>query len=165
MKLIEEFSFGLFFWQAFILIVLILLLVKFAWKPIMDAITAREEGIRDAIASAENARDEMKALQADNERILADARIEKETLLKDARDIRDKIIADAKNEAEIQGQRLIEHAKEAINAEKNAAKAELKSHVSSLSLQIAEKLIKQELATKDAQVELVGKLLGEVKLN
>ena len=165
MKLIEEFSFGLFFWQAFILIVLILLLVKFAWKPIMQAITEREEGIREAIASAENARKEMQTLQADNERILAEARIERETLLKDARDIRDKIISDAKGEAEAQGQRMIEQAKEAINGEKNAAKAELKSHVSSLSLQIAETLIKQELATKEAQVELVGKLLEEVKLS
>ncbi|MCB9425849.1 MAG: F0F1 ATP synthase subunit B [Flavobacteriales bacterium] len=165
MKLIEEFSFGLFFWQAFILIVLILLLVKFAWKPIMESITAREEGIQDAIDAAKQARDEMKNLQADNERILKEARIERDELLKDARAIREKMIADAKGEAEEQGQRMIEQAKLAINGEKAAAMAELKAQVSTLSVEIAEKLIKQELSAKGSQEQLVDKLLEEVKLN
>ncbi len=165
MKLVEEFSFGLFFWQAFILLVLIVLLVKFAWKPIMEAITAREEGIRSAIASAENARKEMQNLQADNERIIKEARAERDALLKEAREIREKMIADAKSEAEAQGQRMIEQAKQAITGEKNAAMAELKSHVSSLSLEIAEKLIKQELSTAKSQADLIDKLLAEVKLN
>ena len=165
MKLVEEFSFGLFFWQAFILLILILLLVKFAWKPIMQAITEREEGIKNAIASAEKAKKEMQNLQADNERIIKEARVERDNLLKEAREIREKIIADAKSEAEVQGHRMIEQAKQAIVSEKNAAMSQLKSHVSSLSLEIAQKLIKQELSTAKAQEELVEKLLGEVKLN
>jgi F-type H+-transporting ATPase subunit b len=165
MKLVEEFSYGLFFWQVFILVVLIILLVKFAWKPIMESITAREEGIKDAIAAAENAKKEMQNLQADNERILKEARIERDVLLKEARELREKMIADAKEDAQVQGQRLIEQAKAIIEGEKNAALSELKSQVSSLSLQIAEKLIKDELATKEAQVKLVDKLLAEVKLS
>lgn len=164
-KLVNDFSFGLFFWQALILLVLITLMVKFAWKPIMESITAREEGIKDAIAAAENAKKEMQNLQADNERILKEARIERDALLKEARELREKMIADAKEDAQNQGQRLIEQAKAIIEGEKNAALSELKSQVSAISLEIAEKLIKQELSTKDAQVKLVDQLLGEVKLS
>lgn len=164
-KLVNDFSFGLFFWQALILLVLITLMVKFAWKPIMESITAREEGIKDAIAAAENAKKEMQNLQADNERILKEARIERDALLKEARELREKMIADAKEDAQNQGQRLIEQAKAIIEGEKNAALLELKSQVSAISLEIAEKLIKQELSTKDAQVKLVDQLLGEVKLS
>lgn len=164
-KLVNDFSFGLFFWQALILLVLITLMVKFAWKPIMESITAREEGIKDAIAAAENAKKEMQNLQADNERILKEARIERDALLKEARELREKMIADAKEDAQVQGQRLIEQAKTIIEGEKNAALSELKAQVSAISLEIAEKLIKQELSTKDAQVKLVDQLLGEVKLS
>lgn len=164
-KLVNDFSFGLFFWQALILLVLITLMVKFAWKPIMESITAREEGIKDAIAAAENAKKEMQNLQADNERILKEARIERDALLKEARELREKMIADAKEDAQVQGQRLIEQAKAIIEGEKNAALSELKAQVSAISLEIAEKLIKQELSTKDAQVKLVDQLLGEVKLS
>lgn len=164
-KLINDFSFGLFFWQAIILVVLILLMVKFAWKPIMESITAREEGIKDALLAADNAKKEMQDLQANNERILQEARLERDTLLKEAREIKEKMIADAKEEAQVQGQKMIEQAKASIEGEKNAAMAELKSHVSSLSLEIAEKLLKDELSNKESQVKLVEKLLGDVKLN
>lgn len=164
-KLINDFSFGLFFWQAIILVVLILLMVKFAWKPIMESITAREEGIKDALLSAENAKKEMQDLQANNERILQEARLERDTMLKEAREIKEKMIADAKEDAQVQGQKMIEQAKASIEGEKNAAMAELKAHVSSLSLEIAEKLLKDELSNKEAQVKLVEKLLDDVKLN
>lgn len=164
-KLINDFSFGLFFWQVIILVVLLLLLAKYAWKPIMSSITEREEGIRNAIASAEAARKEMQNLQADNERILQEARLERDALLKDAREMKDKIVADAKHEAQLQGDRMIEQSKTAIEGEKNAAMAELKNQVSSLSLEIAEKLLKNELSNKEAQVKLVDQMLGDVTLN
>ncbi|MFH7011575.1 F0F1 ATP synthase subunit B [Flavobacterium sp. FlaQc-52] len=164
-KLINDFSFGLFFWQALILLVLILLLVKFAWKPIMQSIVDREEGIKDALLSAENAKKEMENLQADNQRILNEARAERDAMLKEAREIKDKMIADSKNEAQEQGLKMIEQAKAAIESEKNAAMAELKSQVSTLSLSIAEKLLKDELSNKEAQTKLVEKMLGDVKLN
>jgi F-type H+-transporting ATPase subunit b len=164
-KLINDFSFGLFFWQLFIFIGLIFLLKKFAWKPILDSVNEREEGIRSALLSAENARKEMQNLQADNQRILQEARMERDTMLKEAREMKEKMIADSKNEAAAAGQKMIEQAKAAIESEKNAAMAELKSQVSSLSLEIAEKLLKDELSNKDSQVKLVEKMLGDAKMN
>ncbi|WP_310555367.1 F0F1 ATP synthase subunit B [Flavobacterium sp.] len=165
MKLLEDFSLGLFFWQMLIFVALIFLLKKFAWKPILDAVNEREEGIKNALLSAENAKKEMQNLQASNERTLQEARLERDTMLKEAREIKEKMIADAKEEANTQGLRMIEQAKTAIESEKNAAMAELKSHVSSLSIEIAEKLLKEELSNKDSQMKLVEKMLGDAKLN
>jgi F-type H+-transporting ATPase subunit b len=164
-KLINQFEFGLFFWQILIFVGLILLLKKFAWKPILDAVNDREQGIKDALLSAENARQEMQNLQADNQRILNEARAERDAMLKEAREMKEKMIADSKNEAQEQGLKMIEQAKAAIESEKNAAMAELKSQVSTLSLSIAEKLLKEELSNKEAQTKLVEKMLGDVKLN
>ena len=164
-KLINDFSFGLFIWQTIIFVGLIFLLKKFAWKPILDAVNEREEGIKNALLSADNARKEMQNLQSDNQRILQEARMERDSLLKDAREMKDKMVADAKNEAQAQGLKMIEQAKAAIESEKNAAMAELKLHVSTLSLEIAEKLLKDELSNKEAQVKLVEKMLGDAKLN
>jgi len=164
-KLVNDFSLGLFFWQAVILVVLILLLVKFAWKPIMTSITEREEGIANAIASAEAARKEMQNLQADNQRILNEARAERDAMIKEAREIKDKMIADAKAEAAVQGEKMIEQAKAAIESEKNAAMAELKNQVSGFSLDIAEKILKNELSDKASQTSLVERMLEDVKLN
>lgn len=164
-KLINDFSFGLFFWQTLIFVGLILLLKKFAWKPILDAVNEREEGIKNALLSADNARKEMQNLQSDNQRILQEARLERDSLLKDAREMKEKMVADAKNEAQVQGLKMIQQAKAAIESEKNAALAELKLQVSTLSLEIAEKLLKDELSNKEAQVKLVEKMLGDAKLN
>jgi F-type H+-transporting ATPase subunit b len=164
-KLINDFSFGLFFWQTLIFVGLIFLLKKFAWKPILDAVNEREEGIKNALQSAENAKKEMQNLQADNNRILQEARMERDSILKEARELKEKMIADSKNESQIAGQKMIEQAKAAIETEKNAAMAELKAQVSSLSLEIAEKLLKDELSNKEAQVKLVEKMLGDAKLN
>ncbi|MCD9574687.1 F0F1 ATP synthase subunit B [Flavobacterium soyae] len=164
-KLINQFEFGLFFWQILIFVGLIFLLKKFAWKPILDAVNEREQGIKDALLSAENARQEMENLQADNQRILNEARAERDAMLKEAREMKEKMIADSKNEAQAQGQKMIEQAKAAIESEKNAAMAELKSQVSTLSLSIAEKLLKEELSNKESQTKLVEKMLGDVKLN
>jgi F-type H+-transporting ATPase subunit b len=164
-KLINDFSFGLFVWQTIIFVGLIFLLKKFAWKPILDAVNEREEGIKNALLSAENARKEMQNLQSDNQRILQEARLERDAMLKDAREMKEKMVADAKNEAQAQGLKMIEQAKAAIEGEKNAALAELKSQVATLSLEIAEKLLKEELSNKESQVKLVEKMLGDAKLN
>lgn len=164
-KLINQFEYGLFFWITAIFIGLIFLLGKFAWKPILDAVNEREDGIKSALASAENAKVEMQNLQADNQRILQEARLERDVMLKEAREMKEKMIADAKVESQFQGAKMIEQAKLAIEAEKNAAIADLKSQVSSLSISIAEKLLKGELANKEAQSKLVVQLLNDVKLN
>jgi len=164
-KLINDFSFGLFIWQVVIFVGLIFLLKKFAWKPILDAVNEREQGIKNALESAESARNEMQNLQADNQRILQEARAERDAMLKDAREMKEKMVADAKNEAQEQGQKMIDQAKAAIESEKNAAMADLKSQVVTLSLSIAEKILKDELSNKESQTKLVDQLLGDVKLN
>jgi F-type H+-transporting ATPase subunit b len=151
--------------QTVLFLGLIFLLKKFAWKPILDAVNEREEGIKNALLSAESAKKEMQNLKSDNEKLLAEARLERDSMIKEAREIKEKMINDAKSEAQTAGQKMIEQAKASIESEKNAAMAELKSHVSSLSLEIAEKLLKDELSNKDSQMKLVEKMLGDVKLN
>ena len=163
-KLLSEFSFGLFIWQTVIVTALILLLRKFAWKPILNTINDREEGIRSAMASAEEARQEMQNLQADNERILKEARAQRDGLLKEARELRQKMIDDAKEEAKAQSEQLLAQAKEAIEGEKQIAITSLKNEVADLSLQIAESLTKEQLSSDKKQTELVQKLLKEVDL-
>lgn len=164
-KLINDFSFGLFFWQTLIFILLIFLLRKFAWKPILDAVNEREDGIKNALLSAEIAKRDMQNLKSDNEKLLAEARVERDVMLKEAREMKDKIVSEAKSEAQVQAGKMIEQAKAAINSEKNAAMAELKNQVSSLSIEIAEKVLKSELTDKASQTKLVEKMLGDVKLN
>ena len=164
-KLINDFSFGLFIWQTVIFVGLILLLKKFAWKPILDAVNEREEGIKNALLSAKNAKEEMQNLKSDNEKLIAEARVERDAMMKEAREIKDKMINDAKTEAQVQGLKMIEQAKAAIQSEKNAAMADLKNQVSSLSIEIAEKVLKSELSDKASQTKLVEKMLGDAKLN
>ncbi len=158
-------EFGLVFWTAIMFILLLLILRKFAWKPILGAVSDREEGIKNALASAENARKEMENLHADNERILKEARAEREAMLKDARDMKNKMISDAKEEAQSQANKIIEQAQIAIESEKKAAMAELKSQVAGLSIEIAEKVVQNELSDKDKQLKLVEDMLGETVLN
>jgi len=164
-ELFGQFSLGLFIMQTVLFLGLIFLLKKFAWKPILDAVNEREEGIKNALQSAESAKKEMQNLKSDNEKLLAEARLERDSMIKEAREIKEKMINDAKSEAQVAGQKMIEQAKASIESEKNAALAELKSQVSSLSLDIAEKLLKDELSNKEAQTKLVEKMLGDVKLN
>jgi F-type H+-transporting ATPase subunit b len=163
--LFGQFSLGLFIMQTVLFVGLILLLKKFAWKPILDAVNEREEGIRNALLSAENAKKEMLNLQSSNEKLVAEARAERDAMMKEAREIKEKMINDAKSEAQAQGEKMIAQAKAAIESEKNAAMAELKNQVSTLSLEIAEKVLKSELSNTEAQSKLVERMLGDAKLN
>ena len=160
-KLLGEFSVGLFFWQTLLFIALVLLLKKFAWKPILNAVNEREQGIKDALDSAQKAKEEMANLQADNEKLLKEARAERDSMLKEARDIKNKMISDAKDEAKVEADKMVAQAQAAIESEKKAAIADLKNQVATLSLNIAEKVVKQNLATDDKQQELVKSLLEE----
>lgn len=164
-KLINDFSFGLFFWQIIIFVLLLLLLRKFAWKPILNAVNDREEGIKNALDSAEKAKLEMQNLQADNEKLLQEARVEREMMMKEAREIKAKMIADAKEDAKTEADKMVAQAQAAIESEKKSAIAELKQQVASLSLEIAEKVVKHELSDKDKQLQLVDEMLSDAKLN
>jgi len=164
-ELLGGFSLGLFFWQAVLFVALILLLKKFAWKPILDSVNDREEGIKNALDAAEKAKLEMENLQADNQKLLKEARAERESMLKDARDIKNKMIEDAKEDARTEAGKLIAQAQASIQSEKKAAIAELKGQVANLSIEIAEKVVREELSNKDKQVQLVESMLGEATLN
>ena len=156
---------GLIFWTALTFFLLLFVLKKFAWKPILKSIVDREDSIKGSLDKAEKARLEMENLQADNERILKEARAERETMLKEARDLKNKIISDAKEEAQAQASKMIEQAQVAIDSEKKAAMAELKSHVAGLAVDIAEKVVRDELSNKDKQIQLVESMLGDATLN
>ena len=158
-KLINDFSVGLFFWQSVLFIALILLLKKFAWGPILTAVEEREEGIKSALDSAEKAKAEMQALNADNERILSEARVERDLLLKEAREIKDKIINEAKELASTEADKILISAKEQINNEKMKAIIELKNQVADMSIDIAEKILKSELEDKNKQNNLIAEAL------
>ena len=156
---------GLIFWTTLTFGILFFLLKKMAWKPILGAVEDREKSIKDALASAEKARKEMQNLTADNERILKEARNDREKLLNEARSMREQMIEEAKDEAQIEADKLITKAKEGIVNEKLAAIADLKSQVADLSIGIAEKLLKEELASKDNQVKLIETMLKDVNLS
>jgi len=164
-KLIEQFSLGLFFWMLILFVILVFFLNKFAWKPILNSVNEREDGIKNALEEAENARKEMQNLNADNERILKEARAQRDTLLKEAREMKEGIISEAKNEAQAQATKIVEQAQETIQAEKQAAITDLKNQVAELSVGIAEKVVRGQLANKNKQIKLVEELLKEVTIS
>jgi F-type H+-transporting ATPase subunit b len=163
--LLEDFSIGLFFWQTLLFLVLLFVLRKFAWKPILGAVEEREKSIEDSLALAEKARAEMASLKSDNDRILAEARADRDAILKEARVIKDKMINDAKSEAGAQAEIIITNAKEQIHNEKMAAVTELKNQVAEMSIEIAELVLGKELEDKTKQGELVKAQLDNFKLN
>jgi F-type H+-transporting ATPase subunit b len=164
MELVKP-SIGLIFWMIVSFSIILFLLKKFAWKPILEMIKEREDSIEKALISAEGARQEMKTLQASNERILNEAKQERDSLLKEAREMREKLIAESKEIASKEGERLLKIARENIQNEKMAAITELKNQVATLSIDIAEKILKTELSSDEKQKNLVNTLLKDVNLN
>lgn len=164
-KLISEFSVGLFFWQTILFLVLIFLLRKFAWKPILSAISEREQNIEGALKSAEKARKEIEELQSKNQNLLNEARAERDKILKDAKSTKDQIISEAKNQSKVEAERILTAAKNEINTQKQAALTEIKQLVATYSLEIAEKIMRQKLAEDKSQQDLINQYLEEIKLN
>ncbi|MCG2417413.1 F0F1 ATP synthase subunit B [Aequorivita sp. F47161] len=156
---------SLIFWTTIIFLLLLFLLRKFAWKPILGAVRSRESSINDALEAAEKAKLEMQNMHADNEKLLQEARAEREAMMKEARELKTKMINDAKEDAKLEADKMVAQAQAAIESEKKAAIAELKQQVASLSLDIAEKVVKHELSDSDKQMKLVNEMLGEAKLN
>jgi F-type H+-transporting ATPase subunit b len=158
-------DYGLLFWTGLVFCLLLLILVKFVWKPILGAVNAREAKISDALAQAERTKEEMKALQAQNENLLKEARAERDAMIKDAKDVASKMVEESKAKAKVEADKMIVAAKESINAEKAAAIAELKTQVASISLEIAEKVVRGELVSNDKQSALAQKLAEGINLN
>ena len=156
---------GLFFWQTIVFLVLLFLMAKFAWNPILNSIRNREQSINDALASAENARKEMQNLRSDNEQLMKEARAERDAILKEARELKEKVISDASEEAKVKADKIVADAKKSIELEKQSAMAELKNHVAELSVEIAEKIVRKELSSKNEQHQMIEKMIGDAKLN
>ncbi len=158
-------EFGLLFWMVVVFGILLVILKKKAWSPILKAVKNREEKINDALEAAEAARKEMADLQSKNEELLQEARAERDTMLKEARETKEQIIATAKAKANEEADRLIADAREAIRHEKMAAITELKNQVATLSIEIAEKIVRDDLASDEKQKELATSLVDEMNLN
>jgi F-type H+-transporting ATPase subunit b len=158
-----EFSYGLIFWMTVSFLAVLFILRKFAWKPILGALSEREQSIEDALSEAKKARAEIAAMNARNEDLMREAREEREVLLKEARDIRDKEIAEAKDKAKVEATAMLERARAEIRNERNAAVADIKMLVGELSVEIAEKLLREKLADDAAQRALVDRMLKEAE--
>ena len=156
---------GLIFWMALTFLIVLFILKKFAWGPILNAIHEREKSIENSLNLAQQAKAEMEDLKGGNEKLLAEARIERDKILKEAREIKDGMLADAKNKAQSEAERIVADARRNIQAEKLAAVNDLKNQVALISLEIAEKIVRQQLSDDNKQKELVSKLVSEVKLN
>lgn len=156
---------GLVFWSSVAFIVLLVVLGKFAWKPIMTAINEREQGIENALAKADQMKAEMATMQGETEALLQKAREERATLIKDAKEQSDKMIADAKEKAKSEYDRIVADAQLAINQQKNAALMDVKNQVGALVIEVTEKILKKELSNKSEQEKYIQQLAQEVKLN
>jgi len=163
-QLLNDFSPGLFIIQSVLMLVVIFLMIKFAWKPIISALNEREEGIKNALESAEKAKQEIESISSSNEELLRQAREERDAMLKEAREMKAKMIAEAESNAETEAAKIIASAKDAIEVEKKEALAELKAEVAQLSISVAEKLLKEELSDAKKDASFVNGLLGEVNL-
>jgi F-type H+-transporting ATPase subunit b len=156
---------GTLFWSVLIFGLFFLILAKFAWKPILSAVKARDEMIKDSLESAARAREEMLKLQSDNEAILRKAREEREDILKEGREVRDKIISEAKGKATEEAEKLIEKARAGIENEKNKAISEIRIQVATLSVEIASKLLEEKLTHSGEQEKLIDKYLNDIDFN
>ena len=156
---------GLLFWTGIVFCTLLFILTKFAWKPILGAVNAREQKISEALELAEKTKVEMKALQSENENLLKEARAQRDSMLKDAKNAADKLIEESKDKAKLEADKIVVAAKEAIKNEKLQAMSELKTHVAGLSLEIAEKIIRGELSSDDKQKALAEKMADDINMN
>lgn len=156
---------GLIFWQTIVFLIVFGILAAFVWKPIASALKARESQIEDALRAADLAKEEMEQIKSDNEYLLQEARAERDKILKEATDVAGRIKEEAKKETSVIAEKLIADAKASIQSEKKAALAEVKNLVASLSVDIAEKLLREKLSDDKSQKALIDKFLKEVKVN
>lgn len=158
-------EFGLFFWMILSFSILLLLLKRFAWIPILKALSDREKSIEDALQSARNAKEEMIRLQSGNEKILKEAVLEREKIVKEARELKESIIRDARHDASVEANRVMENARAHVENERVAAISDIKNLIASFSIEIAGKLLQEKLADANSQKELVQNYIDQINLN
>jgi F-type H+-transporting ATPase subunit b len=156
---------GLLFWMTLVFLLLLFILGKFAWKPILQMLKERETSIHEALNTANRAKEEMKSLKAGNEELLQQAKNERDAILNEARKIKDKMIEEARQKASEEAARIVESAKETILNEKMAAMTELKNQIAENSLTLARFILKRELADPHKQEEYAKELIKELKFN
>jgi F-type H+-transporting ATPase subunit b len=156
---------GTIFWMLLMFIMVLVILKKFAWKPILNALENREKSIEDSLRSADRARQEMEQLKVDNEKIMAKARLERDNMLKDTKQTGERILREAREKANEEARLLIEATRELIENEKTSAVDEIRRQVAELSVDIAEKILREKLRDDKQQKELVEKLIKDIKLN
>jgi F-type H+-transporting ATPase subunit b len=154
---------GTVFWTTLIFFLLLFLLQKFAWGPIMKAVRSREDTIRNSLDSAEKAREEMKVLQADNEIIIRKAREERDKIIRDARTATERMLTEAKEKSQSEADAMVKRAKELIEREKNTAIAEVKREVASLAIEVASRVVSETLKSDAEQQKLIGRYLKEIE--
>ena len=158
-------DFGLLFWTGLVFIILLFILTKFIWKPILSAVNTREQKITEALELAEKTKAEMKTMQAENQNLLKEARAERDAIVKDAKETATKMVEDAKKSAKIEAEKIAEAARLTVAAERNAAIADLKNQVASFSIEIAEKIVRADLASDEKQKALAETMAGDINLN
>ena len=154
---------GTVIWMLIGFLTVFFLLKKFAWKPVLNALKQREDSIENALRAADAAKKDMERLNADNERIIAEAKQERDRIIKEARELKETIVIDAKEHASSEAEKLIETARKNIKAEKETAIKDISDHVASLSVLISEKLLQEKLSNGKEQKDLIDRLLREVK--
>ena len=164
-KLINEFSFGLFFCHLLIFIGLIFLLKKYAWKPILDSINERDESIRDALSKAEIAKKEMEILKSDNEKIMKEAILERDKILKEGNNKKNEIISQAKEVAKKEAEKILKDAQVSIDLERKAAMKDLKDQIAIFSIDIAKKIVSKDLSKNSNQEDLINTYLDDINSN
>jgi len=156
---------GTIFWMVLMFIIVLVILKKFAWRPILNALDRREKNIENSLLSARKAREEMERMKADNEQVMAEARKERNEMLRETKLMSEKIVDEAKGKAGDEAKKIIESAREQIDHEKQAALSEIRNQVAELSVDIAEKILREKLKGDKEQQDLINKILNEVKLN
>ncbi len=156
---------GLLFWMLITFTIVLWILGKYAWKPIMKSLKEREETIQGSLDAAKKAKEEIEKLKKENKKIMAEARAERDNILKEAKEIREKILREAENDAKQKADKILEDARLQIESEKKKAIDELKASVADLTIEISEKILRKELENKEKQKEYINQLVKDAKLN
>lgn len=158
-------GFGLIVWMAVIFLLTLLILRKYAWKPILKMLNEREKGIADSIETADRIKAEMSQMKSEHEEMLKEAKVERSRILKEAKEVKDQIINEAKDQAKVEAKKIIEAAQVAINNQKMAALTDVKNQVGNLAVEVAEKILRKQLAEGEAQQDYIRQLASEIELN
>lgn len=164
MELIKP-DLGLLFWMIVSFSIVLYVLVKYAWRPILKAIRSRERSINKSLLAAQRAKEEMAKIEFGNEKITQLAKVERENILKEAKELKSKILEEARETARAEAKRILQEARQSVEHEKNQVINEIKNQIANLSVDIAEKILKQKLGDESNQKKLIDDLVKEIDLN